>query len=86
MDFGLCLANKGEVYDEGPFAGLGSHHIRGAWPLGYFQEFILCRDDRRSHRWAEHSAYALTARFLHCGESFRLHLLSGSPHKKSFLN
>lgn len=43
MDFAFSPSNKDGFYQGGAFAGLGSVHTRGPWPLGYFQEFYYAR-------------------------------------------
>lgn len=41
MNYALSEENRLGYSSGGPFAGLGSVHSRGPWPLGYFQEMIF---------------------------------------------
>ena len=43
MRFAASKRNQGGFASGGPFAGLGSVHSKGAWPLGYFQELMYAR-------------------------------------------
>lgn len=44
MAFGTTAANEAGYSTGGTFAGLGSVHTSGPWPLGYFQELMYAHD------------------------------------------
>jgi meiotically up-regulated gene 157 (Mug157) protein len=58
MDYALSKENTLGYSSGGPFAGLGSVHSKGPWPLGYFQE-MLYADVRGDKVAKEHAIYRI---------------------------
>ncbi|KAI5468165.1 Six-hairpin glycosidase-like protein [Mariannaea sp. PMI_226] len=56
MNYALSEENELGYSSGGLFAGLGSVHSQGPWPLGYFQEMLYAdvRGDRRAKNHALH--------------------------------
>ncbi|UKZ57633.1 hypothetical protein TrVGV298_011493 [Trichoderma virens] len=85
MSFALSEENSLGYSSGGPFAGLGSVHSQGPWPLGYFQEMLYA--DVRGNKRAKADALQRIIGAMQWDGTFgeAVDVKTGGDHKQSLV-